>query len=122
MAFLAHVGLLVRDLDRSRRFYVDVLGCRERRSVDRPGTRLLFLESGSSLIELVEKAGRPYPEVSCPTIHLAFQVDSVADEIARLKVLGLSLDSEEPIPFGGKSIFFFSGPDGERIELCEPLE
>lgn len=122
VAFLAHVGLLVRDLDRSRDFYVNVLGCREQRRIERPGTRLLFLESGQGSIELVEKADRPYPKEPCQTIHLAFEVDSVADEIARLKELAVPLESEEPISFQGKSIFFFSGPDGERLELCEALE
>ena len=115
VAFLAHVGLLVRDLDRSRDFYVNVLGCREQRRIERPGTRLLFLESGQGSIELVEKADRPYPKEPCQTIHLAY-------EIARLKELAVPLESEEPISFQGKSIFFFSGPDGERLELCEALE
>ncbi|MBL3592714.1 MAG: VOC family protein [Synergistaceae bacterium] len=121
MAFLTHLGLLVRNLERSRDFYVDVLGCREQRRLERPGTRLLFLESGGATIELVEKADLPYPDEACKTIHLAFEVLDVKAEIEILKRRGIPLESDEPIPFQGGHIFFFSGPDGEKIELCEPL-
>src|SRR5690606_41661980 len=52
---LDHVVLRVADLARSRRFYLDVLGCRVER--ERPDLGLLHLRAGAYLIYLVETDG-----------------------------------------------------------------
>jgi catechol 2,3-dioxygenase-like lactoylglutathione lyase family enzyme len=60
-----HVVLRIRDLERSLRFYCDVLGCREERRLEALG--LYQLRAGRSLIDLVTvdgplgKLGGPAP-------------------------------------------------------------
>lgn len=53
---LDHVVLRVTDLDRARRFYVDVLGCHVEKEQSALG--LLQLRAGLSLIDLVDVAGK----------------------------------------------------------------
>lgn len=52
---LDHVVLRVRDVDRVRAFYCDVLGCTVEK--DQMGIGLLQLRAGRSLIDLVDVAG-----------------------------------------------------------------
>ena len=119
MAKLSHVGIRVRDLEKSREFYESALGFREVRAVDLGETRLAFLEAEGTTIELVEKIHAPYPEGAPGSIHLAFEVPDVASEIRRLQACGINLESKAPIAFQGGFIFFFKGPDGEVLELCQ---
>lgn len=119
MAKLSHVGIRVRDLDKSRTFYESALGFRQARTVDLGETRLAFLEAEGSTIELVEKINTPYPEGAPGSIHLAFEVSDVRAEIRRLQSSGINLESGAPIAFQGGFIFFFKGPDGEVLELCQ---
>ncbi|HEY4581440.1 MAG TPA: VOC family protein [Lysobacter sp.] len=51
-----HVVLRVADMARSRRFYVDVLGCTLAR--ERPDLGLAHLRAGASMIDLVDVSGR----------------------------------------------------------------
>lgn len=52
---LDHVVLRVADLERSLRFYCDVLGCVEERRIDAVG--LVQLRAGAQLVDLVDTAG-----------------------------------------------------------------
>jgi lactoylglutathione lyase len=119
MAKLSHIGLRVRDLDRSRKFYESVLGFRQARTVEMGETRLAFLEAEGTTIELVEKTKSPYPEGVAASMHLAFEVADVASEIQRLQGMDISLEGKDPVAFQGGFIFFFKGPDGEVLELCQ---
>ncbi len=77
-----HVTLVVKDLERSRRFYVDVLGMRE---VPRPAFSFAgsWFQAGATQIHLIlEFAGSgpagnllPAPQRGSRTQHLAFLVD-----------------------------------------------
>jgi lactoylglutathione lyase len=116
---MAHVGLRVRDLEHSKNFYETVMGFHLEKSLDLGETRLAFMELGDMALELVEKKHMPYPGEGPAPMHLAFHVDNVRTEIERLKELQVPLNSDEPIPFQGGYIFFFKGPDGESLELCQ---
>lgn len=116
---LAHVGLRVRDLEHSKKFYEIVMGFHLEKGLDLGETRLAFLSGEGMTLELVEKKHMPYPGDGVAPMHLAFHVDDVRAEIKRLKELEVPLESEEPIPFQGGYIFFFKGPDGESLELCQ---
>ncbi len=119
MLNLAHVGLKVRDLKRSKDFYTTVMGFGLEKELDLGETRLAFMTMGGGMLELVEKRNMPYPGPGPAPMHMAFQVEDIEAEIARLKGLDVPLENDQPIPFQGGYIFFFLGPDGESLELCQ---
>jgi lactoylglutathione lyase len=121
---LEHIGLRVKDLDVSSRFYVDVLGMRVAgKGILDDGLELVFLsypDSTDIQIELIGNGQDAVPALG-KVDHFAFTVSDIEAEIARLRTLGVSLIDETPQTIlGGIKIAFFYGPDGERLEFFQP--
>lgn len=121
---LLHTMLRVKDLDRSVRFFRDVLGMREedRRVLEKAGATLVFLSDGSGghRIELTyNHDGRDYV-LGNQYGHLAFAVDDLEATQRRLEELGVSF-TRGPYRVGenGPRIAFIKDPDGMEIELIE---
>lgn len=119
-----HVAIIVSDYEKSRHFYVDLLGfevLRENYRKER-GDYKLDLKLGDCELELFGIAGSPerqsYPE-ACGLRHLAFMVDSVEETAAELKCLGIETEEIRLDAFTGKKMTFFSDPDGLPLELHE---
>jgi catechol 2,3-dioxygenase-like lactoylglutathione lyase family enzyme len=125
---LQHCGLIVADLERSRRFYRDALGLEE---VPRPpnftfaGTWFRFGETEIHLLaesDTTGRAGAPDPGPSGAyglVNHLAFEVDGLATAVSRLQQHGVALIGG-PMPRGdGYEQVFFRDPDGHVLELFE---
>ncbi|MCR3923172.1 MAG: VOC family protein, partial [Firmicutes bacterium] len=51
--------------------------------------------------------------------HFAVEVDDMKQAIAQLKEMQIPLETEEPRDAMGKKIFFFTGPNGEKIEMVQ---
>jgi len=118
---LAHVGIVVKDCERSADFYQQVLGCPV---IDRLGNdtlKIIYLQSGNLTIELLEYiAALPASRNTGVYDHLAFTVSDIQAAVVSLKKQGVAFESDNPrLTMNGKKIIFFSGPDGERIELME---
>lgn len=124
---LDHVTLVVKDLERSRRFYVDALGMRE---APRPAFSFAgsWFQAGTTQIHLIlEFAGSgPAGNLAAESQrhsrshHIAFAVADAAATIPRLKELQIPLISgPKPRPDGYLQVFL-SDPDGHVIELCSP--
>ena len=124
---LDHVTIVVKDLEQSRRFYVDVLGMRQ---VPRPGFSFdgLWFQAGKTQIHLIlEFAGSgPAGNLlaaelrSSRTQHFAFEVadaDAVEPRLRELQVPILS--GPKPRPDGYVQVFV-TDPDGHVVELCSP--
>jgi catechol 2,3-dioxygenase-like lactoylglutathione lyase family enzyme/uncharacterized protein YunC (DUF1805 family) len=122
-----HVTLVVKDLERSRRFYVDMLGMRE---IRRPAFSFagLWFQAGKTQIHLIlEFAGSgpagnllPAPQRSSRTQHLAFEVDDAEAAFAHLQQYDVPIIARpKPRPDGYMQAFF-TDPDGHVIELCSP--
>ena len=120
-----HATFVVKDLAKSRHFYVDVLGMRE---VPRPAFSFdgLWFQAGSTQIHLILEfdgsgpAGNPLPEHlrGSRTHHLAFLVDDVEKTVGILKSANVPIvGGPKPRPDGYQQIFV-TDPDGFVIELC----
>lgn len=122
-----HVGLNVTDLDRSRDFYVKVLGLQVQASGNEPERRWVFLgRDGQLLVTLWQQSGGHFPTDRPGLHHLSFQVESVEQvQAVQATLRGLSahfaydgvVPHGEGAPSGG---IFFTDPDGIRLEVYAP--
>jgi catechol 2,3-dioxygenase-like lactoylglutathione lyase family enzyme len=119
-----HVTIVVKDLDRSRKFYVEVLGMDE---VPRPGFGFpgLWFQAGPTQVHLIGEhdatgpAGVRPPE-NCSisrTQHFAFEVDDARDAHARLTDLGIRLAAGPKQRPDGPTQIYVQDPDGHLVEL-----
>jgi len=118
---LAHLGIVVKDCELSIDFYCEVLGCTIKERMINDKLKIVNLQHGALTIELLEYLA---PSTTSRTAgiydHLAFAVPDVQLAIDGLRKKGVEFESDVPrLAFNGKKIIFFTGPDGERIELVE---
>ena len=130
-----HLGQCVTDLERSRRFYEDVLGFEPWREInppDSPSDQLLrltppidmtacYLRRDGLVLELLHFAGEgarpsaPQARVmNQPGLtHLSVSVDDIPATCTRVEEYGGSVLTDTDIGFG----IFVRDPDGQLIEL-----
>ena len=120
---LLHTRYRLNDLERTVKFYKDVLGLEEVRRHKSPrGSELVFLKAPESeeLIELCHFPGSGPVLVQPDLTHLAFEVDSLDEFGKHLARLGLKYsDGPHLYPDGG-GIAFIDAPEGYEIELIQP--
>lgn len=124
---LDHVGIMVTDLEKSLRFYEQVIGLivTNRRPRTAPKLELVFLSHPSypeTAIELIAGTGASFVDDG-RVHHLAFTVDDLDAECKRLDTHGVRWIHAEPnvLPDGSRYRFFY-GPDREQLELFEPAK
>jgi catechol 2,3-dioxygenase-like lactoylglutathione lyase family enzyme/uncharacterized protein YunC (DUF1805 family) len=124
---LDHVTIVVKDLGRSRRFYVDVLGMRQ---VPRPGFSFdgLWFQAGKTQIHLILEFSGSGPAGnllaaelrSSRTQHFAFEVADAEATVPLLMQHQVAiLSGPKPRPDGYIQVFV-ADPDGHVVELCSP--
>lgn len=109
-----HIGIKVLDIEKSISFYQDILGAKILKDYKYPESRLVFLEVGGTIVELIAKAENQARPLG-PIEHIAFKVDSLEDEITKLKANHITYT--EPRVVGSAEIIFFEGPNNERFEF-----
>lgn len=119
---LLHTRYRVDDLERTVRFYKEVLGLEEIRRHKSPrGSELVFVKAAESdeTIELCHFPASGPVQVQPDLTHLAFQVDSLAEFGKHLESLGLKFSDGPHMKEAGGGIAFIDAPEGYEIELIE---
>lgn len=123
---ILHTMLRVGDLERSIRFYTEVLGMRVFRRKDYPEGRftLAFIgygeETTSAAIELTHNWDTKSYEIGSGFGHVAVQVDDAAAACARVAAQGGKVTRPAgPMKHGTTVIAFVEDPDGYKIEFIE---
>jgi lactoylglutathione lyase len=119
---LLHTRYRLNDLDKSVRFYKDVLGLEEVRRHKSPrGSELVFLKTPGSeeLIELCSFPGSGPVQVQADLTHLAFEVDSLEEFGRHLDHHGLKYSDGPHMKENGGGFAFIDAPEGYEIELIQ---
>jgi lactoylglutathione lyase len=119
---LLHTRYRVNDLERTVKFYREVLGLEESRRHKSPrGSELVFLKSAGSAEE-IEICYFPNSEpVKCqPDLtHLAFEVESLEEFSKHLEKFGLKFSDGPTTSSSGTTFAFVDAPEGYEIELIQ---
>ena len=119
---LLHTRYRVNDLERTVKFYREILGLQEVRRHKSPrGSELVFLKAPKSdeEIEICFFPGSSSVSVQPDLTHLAFEVDSL-DEFARhLAQHGLKYSDGPTTSSSGTTFAFIDAPEGYEIELIQ---
>jgi lactoylglutathione lyase len=119
MQEVAHIGLMVRDVDSSADFYQNVLGCQKVNSYQDKNLQILYLKYGDTTIELVQDLKNYQERPDGKIDHIAFVVPNIDQKITELRAKDVSFLSDDPIDINNWRIIFFEGPDKERLELIQ---
>ena len=122
---LAHIGVMTKNLDESLAFYTLLGGVEtDRATLPTPeGEKtLVLMEVGGIVVELIAP---PVPAESVEGVvsHFALYVDDIDATHDAMVAAGINT-FQTPAKnvssiFGGVANWFFTGPNGERIELME---
>ena len=115
---LEHVNLTVGDLDRSIRFYTQLLGWRVRwKGTTSSGTPAAHVGSDDTYLAFFEGDGRGpawnYGRVGFN--HLGFVVEDMDAALAQLKAQGATVHGDDTYDPGRH--VYFEDPDGYEVEL-----
>ena len=119
---LAHIGVKVKDIDASIRFYTELLGFELTHKQTNGTSILAFLSAGTCLLELIQSAVYE-PRTPGQVDHIAVEVKGIEALVADLRAKGVHFLSDDialcPGLLDGVKNIFFTGPDGERLEFFE---
>ena len=121
-----HTMIRVGDLDRSIKFYTDVLGMKLLRRKDYPDGKftLAFVgygpETEHAVVELTYNWGTDKYDLGNGFGHIALEVDDAYKACADIKARGGKVTREAgPMKHGSTVIAFIEDPNGYRIELIQ---
>lgn len=130
LTHIEHIGIAVKDLDSSIKYYEDVLGlkCYAVEEVKDQKVKTAFFKVGETKIELLESTdpdgpiGKFIERKGEGVHHLAFHVNGIANALKEAEKKGVQLIDKEPRKGAeGLNIAFLhpKSTGGVLTELCE---
>jgi lactoylglutathione lyase len=119
---LLHTRYRVNDLERTVKFYRDILGLEEIKRHKSPrGSELVFLKAPESdeEIEICHFPGSEPVKCQPDLTHLAFEVDSLEEFGKHLAAHGLKFSDGPTTTSSGTVLAFIDAPEGYEIELIQ---
>jgi len=123
---ILHTMLRVGDLERSVKFYTDVLGMKLLRTTDRPDQKysLAFVgyggEDSTAVLELTYNYGVDKYDLGAGFGHIAIEIPDVKKACDAVRAKGGTVTREAgPVKGGTTVIAFVQDPDGYKIEFIE---
>jgi lactoylglutathione lyase len=119
---LLHTRYRVDDLERTAKFYTEVLGLREiSRHTSPRGSTLAFFKApeGDATIEICHYPASGPVQVQPDLTHLAFEVDDLEAFAKESAAKGYPFSDGPTVTGSGSKIGFIDGPEGYEIELIE---
>jgi glyoxylase I family protein len=120
-----HIAVICSDYEKSKDFYVRILGLNPIREVyreERKSYKLDLEVNGLYQIELFSFPNPPkrpsFPEAA-GLRHLAFAVEELDGSVRHLQDQNIEVETIRIDPTTGKRFTFFADPDGLPIELYE---
>lgn len=125
-----HIGIAVKNLDETLKFYTEILGLELQGTevVEDQKVRVAFLPVGDTEIELLESTSEDGPiakfiEKNGEGIqHIALKVDDVEAAIAEMKEKGMTMIDNEPRYGAGNAQIAFMHPKSTHRVLLELSE
>lgn len=129
---IEHIGIAVKDLEAAIETYESLLDtpCYKREVVESQKVDTAFFRMGESKVELLGATGdqsviQKFVDSRGEGVHhIAFEVEDIHQELARLKEAGFRLLSEEPSRGADEKLVAFVHPkdnNGVLIELCQSV-
>ncbi|WKY48678.1 VOC family protein [Eubacteriaceae bacterium ES3] len=118
---LGWVTLMVKNLDESLAFFMDVVGLAITRRIQAgPGVELAFLCDGESQVELI--CNQNNPEINPGNaISLGFEVNSLEAKMASLKEQGIEILGGPLKPNPHIQFIYVLDPNGFKIQFFENI-
>ncbi|MER3375748.1 MAG: methylmalonyl-CoA epimerase [Allomuricauda sp.] len=130
---IEHIGIAVKDLEASNILFAKLLGVPHYKTeeVTSEGVKTSFFKSGPNKVELLEATSPDSPiakflEKKGEGIHhIAFAVEDIVSEMARLKEEGFIVLNEIPKKGADNKLVAFlhpKGTNGVLVELCQEIK
>lgn len=127
-----HIGIAVKDMASSNALFARLFGREHYKieTVEREGVDTSFFQCGETKIELLQARHEDSPIAKFIAKrgegihHIAFEVEDIEAEIARLKGEGFEFISEEPKSGADNKRICFLHPkssNGVLVELCQTI-
>lgn len=120
-----HIAIICSDYEKSKRFYIDVLGLEIIREIyreERASYKLDLALNGDYIIELFSfpnPPSRPSRPEATGLRHLAFEVDDLDRIVAHLEKNQIEMEAIRTDEFTNKRFLFIADPDQLPIEFYE---
>jgi methylmalonyl-CoA/ethylmalonyl-CoA epimerase len=132
MLKVEHIGIAVKNFSISIPLFTSILNsaCYKTEEVESESVRTAFFQKGETKVELLESLdekgviARFIEKKGEGVHHIAFAVENIEEEMARLKKEGFVLLNESPKPGADNKLVCFIHPketNGVLIELCQEI-